>query len=164
MTRPVEDPRAPGRRRAWASNALLWTSTTRRLLPTTPVLGETLLAFVGLHLCVQLCVWLVDGTTRGDVYADQEARADCPIEPRELRKVRDKLVRVRNDVLHFLESGDGDVRITARYSRAAPVLTLGVERSQGGVPVDSITREAVIALLDALEPWLSRQSERLMSE
>jgi hypothetical protein len=139
----------------------LWSATARRLVGRS--FGETQLAFVGLHLSLQLSVWLLDGNTKIPVYEDPDARRDCPTDPRDVRRVRDQVARMRNDVLHHLGAGDADASITAHWSHKPPHMTLSVSRGRGGITEDSMTGEAVTEWLDLLDPWLRRQVDRLLA-
>jgi hypothetical protein len=103
MTRPAPDPRTAGFRLSWVSNALLWSRAARRLLYADEP-AEAQLGVVALHLCVKLAGQLADGTAL--VPAEMTARADCPVDPRELRKFRDRLAGFRDEVLHLSDKID----------------------------------------------------------
>jgi hypothetical protein len=161
MARPAPDPRAPGFRLSWISNALMWSSAARRLLHADQP-AEAQLAFVALHLCVKLASQLVDGTAL--VPAEITARIDCPVDPRELRRIRDRLAGFRDEILHLPDKVDDGREISMSWSADPPHFTLKSTVGRYTIGRDSMAREDAERLLDQLDPWLRRHYERLLRQ
>ena len=163
MARPRPDPhpRARGFLGAWVSGAMMWSSTTKRLLKAGEP-GEAILAMVALYLCIKETCLLIEG--RPDVPLDDEARADCPVDPRELRKLRDRLQGFRDEILHFADKADEGRELRTKWSADPPHFTYESSVGRDQVGWDSISRPEIEELLAKLDPWLHRHWERLVHE
>jgi hypothetical protein len=103
---------------------------------------------------------LIDGTP--SVPADVATRSDCPIDPRRLRAIRDRLAGFRDEILHLWEKPDNDREIAANWSADPPHLTIKSTVGRHTTRRDSMTREEAEALLDELDPWLRKHYDRLL--
>ena len=161
MTGP--DPRARGFLGAWVSRALLWSATTRTLLGADG-LGEKYLAFVAFYLCLKDACLLVDGSPSGDIPRDPVARADCPMDLDELRKLRDRAAWLRHEILHLSDKRDDGraLEMTWTIERPYPVFRSSVGRDT--LAFDEMSKPDVGAILDKLDPWLRRHWDRLVHE
>lgn len=161
-SQPPPDPRARGFLRAWVSGALLWSTTTKRLLESNGF-GEAQLAIVALYLCVHEAVLLINGKRRID--GDKEARADCPIEPNDLEDLRDRLERFRNEVLHLSDKTQEGRAVHTRWTADPPHFVFESSvGDRGELEWDSISRADIEGWLTTLDPWLHRHWGRLVHE
>lgn len=165
MTRPRPDPapRARGFLRAWVSGARLWSATTKSLLDKKG-LGGSYMAMVALYLCVKEACLLNDGNEHGDVPGDDVARADCPIAPRELRKVRDRLQGFRDEVLHLSDKSEEGRALHTSYTADPPYFVFRSSVGRKTMDFDEISKPEIEGLLATLDPWLDRHWERLVHE
>jgi len=159
--RPAPHPNARGFLGAWVSAAMMWSSTTRRLL-TVDQPGDQMLAMVAMYLCMKSACLLIDGGR--DVPLDGAARADCPVPIKQLHHMRDRLQLFRDEVLHFTDTSDSNRGISLRWSADPPhyVYESSVGRTN---PVRAeITKSEIEGMLAKLEPWLYRHWKRLAKE
>ncbi|MEW6225997.1 MAG: hypothetical protein AB1627_15335 [Chloroflexota bacterium] len=119
---------------------------------------ETQLGFVAVTVALANAVRLVNG--RGDVRSDPVARADCPMSPRALTQLCQRLNQFRNEILHLHDKFGGGRHVTLSYTRDGLVLSSTVGRDEVGH--DTFSREEALAILDQLNPWLGRHRERLL--
>jgi hypothetical protein len=165
MTRPRPDldPRSRGFLRAWVSGAMVWSAATRSLLAADG-LGERYLAFVAFYLCLKESSLLVDGEGSGTVPGDPIARADCPIDPRALRKLRDRLRGFRDEILHLSDKSEEGRSLTTSWTTDRPFLVFRSSVGRSALAFDEISRPEVEGFLEQLDPWLRRHWERLIQE
>ena len=164
MARPKRDPdpRARGFLRAWVSGAMLWSSTTKRLLKANEP-GEAMLAMVSLYLCLNEACLLVEGRRR--VPYDDVARSDCPIDPSELERLRDRAEGFRDEVLHLSDKTQEGRAVHTAWTADPPFFVFkSCVGDRGKLELDSISRPEVEELLRKLDPWLHRHWERLVHE
>lgn len=162
MSRPPLSPYPNGRRIALVAQALIWSASTRRLLQAEGI-GEVWLAWIALYLCVRNAVLWIEGTAT--VPHEVVARVDCPLNPRELRRLRARLAGFRDEILHLPEKpGDDRDILTSRPGPYPPRVTLTSTVGRHTLRTDSMTGDEVIALLDELEPWLRRHKARMERE
>lgn len=158
VPRPIH-PEFQGLRRSWVSNARVWSVTARRLWNGASF-AEVQLGVVATYLCLHATCNLVDGT--GDVPADRTARGDCPIDPRRLRQLRDRLAKIRDLILHLADRRDSGSEVRTAFQAARPRVT--VTASLVGPPArnHSTNIDEIEATLDALDEWLIRHWNRLV--
>ena len=146
----------------WVSNAMLWSSTTKRLLNTNEP-GESALAMVAFHLCLKYVCRLVDGRSRAPDLV--QVRANCPIEARQLRRRRDYVQRIRNEILHLADENEEGRGHTWHWSRTFPYFAFESSVGErGNVTRLRISRPEMEKLLVNLDPWLHGHWERLVEE
>lgn len=152
-------PEFAGLRRSWVSNARVWSVTARRLW-NGDTFADVQLGVVAIYLCLHATCNLVDGT--GDVPADHTARDDCPIDPRRLRQLRDRLAKIRDLILHLSDRRDAGSEVRTAFQAAGPRVT--VTASIVGPPTrsHSINIDEVEATLNGLDEWLIRHWNRLV--
>ena len=160
-TRPPIDPRAHGFLAGWVSNAQLWSATTKRLLNTNEP-GETALAMVALHLCLKYTCLLIEG--RAGLPADVQARATCPIQPRRLRRWRDRLQGFRDEVLHISDESEEGRGLKWHWTASPPHFAFESSIGRRTFRHDKISRAEIEELLKLLDPWLRDHWERLVLE
>lgn len=163
MTRPPPDPRQHGFRLGWLSRAQLWSNAARRLISTTNF-ADVQLGFVALYLCVRCAALLIDGNDSGSIPADLTARDDCPILPKALHKLRDRLEKMRDEILHLSDRTEEGREIGMSWSTDAPDLTFRSTVGSHVIAKDEMTRPEVEAILDKLDPWLRLHLDRLLAE
>lgn len=161
MARPDPDPRAEGILLGWASRAFLWSATARTLLHAHSM-GEPMLGIVAAHLCLSDVCLFLDGAPH--VPADDIIRADCPVPPRAVRRLRDRLTPLRNEVLHLSEKSDDGRILETRWSAEPPEFTFRSSVGRGRVRWASITRAEIGDVLKLLDPWLERHIDRLVRQ
>lgn len=103
---------------------------------------------VALYLCIKETCLLIEG--RPDVPLDDEARADCPVDPRELRKLRDRLRGYRDEILHFADKADEVRELRTKWSADPPHFTYESNVGRDQVGWDSISRPVVPDRVDTL--------------
>jgi len=127
-------------------------------------LGEKYLAYVAFYLCLKDACLLVDGNKFGDLPGDPIARADCPMAPKNLRKLRDRVAGFRHEVLHLSDKKeDGrSLNMTWTIERPYPVFRSSVGKDT--LAYDEMSKLEVEGILDKLDPWLRRHWDRLVHE
>ena len=161
---PAPHPLGHGFLQAWVTNAMVWSTTTKRLINATDT-GEVMLSVVALYLCLDdICLLIGADRRRADVPRDPLCRADCPIDSRNLLKLRDRLRRLRDGVLHFTDRADGGFEMV--WTADEPGFEFKGKGTAGrrskGTEEDSFTRPEVEALMKDLDPWLHDHWERLV--
>lgn len=160
--RPDPHPKARGALGAWVSGAMMWSATTKRLLES-PQPGEQMLAMVAFYLCLKETCLLIEG--KPDVPHDAEARDSCPVPPRQLRRLRDRLQGFRDEVMHLSDKSLDDHRvIQTKWSADEPHFTYESSVGRDHVGWDKMTRDEVQDVLGRLDPWLHDCWERITSE
>ncbi|HXK40110.1 MAG TPA: hypothetical protein VJ837_04730, partial [Candidatus Paceibacterota bacterium] len=86
------------------------------------------------------------------------------IEPRELRKLRDRLQRFRDEVLHLSDKSEEGRTLGTTYSATPPRFTFRSSVGRRKLEFDEITRDDIENVLRILDPWLQRQWNRLVHE
>lgn len=156
--RPARDPREHGFRRAWVSNALLWSRAARGLLHADQF-AEAQLSFVALYLSLKYTALLLEGTAA--MPGDKLARADCPLNARNLRKFRNRVEKFRDEILHLSDKFEEGREVSVHFTAHPMELTLVSTVGRRSMTTDSMTRSEIEATLDRLEPWLSGHFDRL---
>jgi hypothetical protein len=157
------NPRIGGFHRAWASQALLWGGTAKRLLEGG--IGEAQLALVALHLCVKSAHQLIAG--KGRIPPDEAALADgAPYDPGELKGVRDRFEGFRDEILHLSSKEQEGRGVTVSWTHDPPHFSVrsSIERERGKLEFDEITKAQITGIIEQLDPWLRRQWERLIDD
>lgn len=140
---------------------MMWSATAKRLLQSTGP-GEQMLAMVALYLCLKETCLLIEG--KPDVPHDAEARDSCPVPPRQLRKLRDRLQGFRHEVMHLADKSlDNHREIRTKWSADEPHFTYESSVGRDHIAWDAMTRSEVETLLGELDPWLHDCWERLVS-
>jgi hypothetical protein len=138
-----------------------WSAATKRLLNTNEP-GETALALVAMHLCLKYTCMLIDGRAR--VPADVQARSTCPIEPRRLRRWRDRLQGFRDEILHISDESEEGRGLNWHWTAAPPHFAFESSVGRRKFRHDRISRPEIEELLKQLDPWLHDHWERLVHE
>jgi hypothetical protein len=126
--------------------------------------GERYLAIVALYLCVKEASLLIDGNEYGDVPGDPVARADCPMEPRDLRKLRDRLGRFRHEILHLSDKSEEGRSLNMTWTVERPYWTFRSSVGRETLGYDEISQVEINNLLDSMDLWLRPHWERLVHE
>jgi len=138
-----------------------WAIPARRYIEANNFL-DLQLGFLALHLCIVRANLLVNGCSTKrcgmTIAPDLVAAGDCPLDPNELSRVSQRVERIRDQIMHLpggLEPGR-TVNLDARRGKKT-IRIVG----KGGKAQMADTE--AVALLDALEPWIRRQRERLIA-
>ena len=150
-----------GVRLSWADNAMHWAIPARKHIESHNFL-DVQLGFLAMHLCIVRASLLVNGCSAKRcskaVAPDTAAAGDCPIDPGDLAQLAQRVERIRDQIMHLpdgLEPGR-TVNLDARREKKT-IRIVG----RGGKAQMADTE--AIALLNDLEPWISRQREPLLA-
>jgi hypothetical protein len=139
----------------------MWGDSARRLLASLSP-ADVELGVVALYMCVDLACKLVTGTPA--VPKDEAAVADCPVNPRALRKTRDGLGRFRGEILHLHDDEDRDYRQVSVAWQAEKKPRLAIHYLDERSATQTLAIEDVDELLDQIDPWLRRHHARMLAE
>lgn len=125
--------------------------------------GSLQLVPVAFHMALDYVVKLIDGY--GSVPGDSIALADCPVEPKDIRRLRDRAARIRNLVLHLRERQEPGTSVNlAIQAEALPRMKWSIDdRRRGASNIVDLTDAEILSMLDALDPWLHKHWERLVA-
>jgi hypothetical protein len=107
-------------------------------------------------------VRLVDGLGAG-MPGDRAARQDCPVQPRELRKVAARWAGFRDLILHLHEKGPGRF-VGFEWSSTSPEVTFIGTVGRNVTWSDRLRWTEVLDTLATLQPWLEAHRARLRAE
>src|SRR5262249_11625913 len=150
-----------GIRRGWVSRAMVWSSTTKRLIKQVEP-GEAMLAMVAFYLCLKDVRLLIEGIPQ--VPLEPAMRKTCPVDVKDLKKLEDRLRLFRNEVLHLSTKTDDGREFRFNWSADPPHFTYASTVGNKKFEWDSITRPEIETLLAHLDPWLHDHWERMINE
>jgi hypothetical protein len=152
-----------GRRLAWVDQALHWGNAARRKLTKPEGFIEVQLGVVALTVAVNNAVRFLDGLDEA-IRGDPAGRADCPIPPRDLRRIAGRLDGFRDEILHLHDKMGGGRHVEVAFKADPPGLSLTSTVGRKSSRLDTLGRDEALTLLDNLQPWLGRHRERLLTE
>src|SRR6266545_3815647 len=122
---------ARGFRRARVSQARAWGLAAQRLLRTGDY-PDIEFGYVAAFMALGFAHQLVFGDPKFHRRGDSEARADCPMDRRQIEEWRNRLRPVRHGVLHLGEDPEPDRTITVKSAGGSVSLTVTVWRRRPG--------------------------------